>query len=318
MTVTSHGFLCKYDSSSESSPNFGQSVPIGVGLQNTSGFILNESMSPAAIGVVGELYCGGPKVAREYIGQPDLTNGSFVGTSVGLGRLYKTGDRVRWLNSGDVEFLGRVDFQIKLNGQRIETSEIEAVLRQVEGVRDALVVLQQSSAGLKRLVAYTVPAVTDPAAVIRISKLQLPHFMVPAVVIALDQWPLNASGKVDRHQLPAPQWDAQPDKELVEPRSATEQCIANAVLQVLQVESVSIMSDLLSLGLTSLLAVHVSSNITNQDSTLRVSSASIMQHRTIENIAKVAVVPDTQQAQPPLVRQEFTNSKTGWRLSYEQ
>ena len=100
------------------------------------------------VGVAGELYLGGPKVARGYIGRQDLTDQAFVRVAATLpnaGRLYKTGDRVRWLRSGNVDFLGRADFQIKLNGQRIEVGEIESVLRQVHGVRDAMVMVRQTA-----------------------------------------------------------------------------------------------------------------------------------------------------------------------------
>ena len=138
MTINSHAHPVRVRDTQTAS------VPIGVALPNTTGYVLDVQHTPVPISVAGELYLGGPKVARGYIGRPDLTEQSFVHVSTfpDAGNvLYKTGDCVRWLPDGNLNFLGRVDFQIKLNGQRIETGEIESVLRQVKGVNDALVVL---------------------------------------------------------------------------------------------------------------------------------------------------------------------------------
>ena len=181
-------------------------VPIGRALPNTTSYILDAHMKPVPVGVAGELYLGGLKVARGYIGRADLTAASFVSVPALplAGRLYKTGDRVRWLQDGNVDFLGRVDFQVKLNGQRIEAGEIEAVLRQAEGVRDAVVVVQKTKAGVTRLVAYVVPGDVEAEGALEVCRSQLPAYMVPAVVVGLREWPLNSSGKVDRKQLPPP------------------------------------------------------------------------------------------------------------------
>ena len=171
--------------------------------------------------VAGELHLGGPKVARGYIGRPDLTAASFLTLPAShqlppaAGRVYRTGDLVRWLPDGNLVFLGRVDFQVKLNGQRIETQEIEAVVRQVPGVQDALVTVCKTPAGVPRLVAYCVVgeagAAGGEAAALgeeakRACTEQLPGYMVPSLVVALEAWPLNSSGKVDRKALPAPDW----------------------------------------------------------------------------------------------------------------
>ena len=120
------------------------------------------------------------------------------------GRLYKTGDRVRWLRDGRLDFLGRVDFQIKINGQRVETGEIESVLSQCPGVRDALVIAKASSNGTMRLVGYVLGDGLDTGGVLDVCRAQLPVYMVPSALVELSEWPLNANGKVDRKQLPQP------------------------------------------------------------------------------------------------------------------
>ena len=266
------------------------------------------------ISVPGELYLGGPKVARGYIHRPDLTHTAFVSALPIAGRQYKTGDRVRWLQDGNLEFLGRMDFQIKLNGQRIETGEIEAVLRQAAGVQEALVLVDQTPAGMARLVAYVVPADVEREVLINVCQSQLPGYMVPSVVVALEEWPLNANGKVDRKLLPAPEWGKEQAANHVAARTGTEQWLVDAAQQVLQVQSVSANADLLGLGLTSLLAVRLSSLLGTRNS-VRVSSTLIMQHRTVCGIAKAALT-DVACVRPPLVPQQHVSS--GVALSYEQ
>jgi amino acid adenylation domain-containing protein len=186
VTITSHAYKPSLNGSSR--PNFGSSVPIGPPLCNTTAYILDTNLRVVPLGVIGELYSGGSKVARGYIGRPDLTAAAFVHSPdlPFAGRLYKTGDRVRFLPDGSVEFLGRVDFQIKLNGQRIEAGEIEAVLRQVEGVRDAVVMVRLTPAGQARLVAYVVPSTIQHNMLLQTCEMQLPGYMVPAAVVALE------------------------------------------------------------------------------------------------------------------------------------
>ena len=250
----------------------------------------------APIGIPGELYLGGPKVARGYIGRPDLTTTSFVQVASlpEAGRLYKTGDRVRWLEDGNLEFLGRVDFQIKLNGQRIEVGEIESVLRQVKGVRDAMVMVRQTPAGVSRLVAYVLAREGEKKKLMEACESQLPSYMVPSVVVCLEEWPLNANGKVDRRVLPEPEWGGHSSHQM-EPRTRREVWVVQIVEEVLQVDSVGVDTDLLLVGLTSLLAVRVSSLLASRHS-LTVASSSIMQHRVVSKIAAVVQSGESGQA----------------------
>ena len=184
-------------------PNFQGTVPIGPVVSNTRGYVLDSGGGTVPIGVAGELYLGGPKVARGYIGRDDLTNAAFVNVASlpNTGRLYKTGDRVRWLPDGNLEFLGRVDFQIKLHGQRIEAGEIEVVLRSVTNVEDAVVMAEHSPSGLATLVGYIISADVSIPSAFQTARAALPAYMVPSEILALSEWPLNSSGKVDRSRL---------------------------------------------------------------------------------------------------------------------
>ena len=259
-----------------------QGVSIGSLLPNTTGYVLDQHYLPAPIGVAGELYLGGPKLSRGYIGRPDLTTAAFhsLPSLPHAGRLYKTGDRVRWLRDGNLDFLGRVDFQIKLNGQRIETGEIEAVLQEAEGVSEALVVVVAEGA----LVAYVVPADVPEAVLKQACKAVLPRYMVPVAFVGLDAWPLNASGKVDRKALPAP--TLQSSSKHVAPRTQTERWVSDVVAEVLgKADAPSVEQELLPLGLTSLKAVMVSA-LLKQRHGQAVSSAEVMRLSTIAEIAR--------------------------------
>ncbi|HLM44194.1 MAG TPA: amino acid adenylation domain-containing protein, partial [Myxococcaceae bacterium] len=185
------------------------SVPIGKPVANTQIRILDERLRPVPVGVAGELYIGGVQVGRGYLGRPELTAERFIPDAFGGqegARLYRTGDLARWLADGSIEYLGRVDFQVKLRGFRIELGEIEAVLLGHPTVAAAVVVAQRSKAGDLYLVAYVVSreARSDVEALRAHLSERLPSYMVPAVLMELEQLPLTPSGKVDRKALPQP------------------------------------------------------------------------------------------------------------------
>jgi amino acid adenylation domain-containing protein len=183
-------------------------APIGRPIANTAVFVLDGQRKLVPIGVPGELYIGGDGLAAGYLGQPALTSSKFVQIE-GLnfsGPLYKTGDRVRWLADGNLEFLGRLDFQIKIRGHRVELGEIEAALLFLRGVKEAVVATKDDSFGEKRLVAYVVAEDDQqiPADPLEALAAMLPRHMIPAALVRLDRLPLNANGKVDRSALPLP------------------------------------------------------------------------------------------------------------------
>jgi amino acid adenylation domain-containing protein len=238
----------------------GRKPTIGRALANVQVYVLDENMRPAPLGVPGEIYAGGEGLARAYLNRPDLTATRFVPnpySTVPGARLYRTGDRGRYLPDGQLEFLGRVDQQVKLRGFRIELGEIEAVLCRHEAVRDAIVVARDETNGEKRLVAYLVGD-ADTTELRGYLQEQLPDYMVPAAWVTLDALPLTANGKVDRKALPLP--DSQrPDltSAYIAPRSAIERDIAAVWQEVLAIDNVGVNDNFFDLGGHSLQAVRV-------------------------------------------------------------
>ena len=237
-------------------------IAIGRPIANTELYVLDEALQPVGIGEMGELYIGGAGVARGYLNRPDLTGQRFLpdGFSGRTGaRLYKTGDLARWRGDGILEYLGRVDDQVKVHGYRIELGEIEATLAGAPGVRSCTVLLREDTPGNKQLVGYVVPrAGTTPAPddLRRFLKERLPEYMVPAHFVALESLPLTQNGKVDRRALPAPSYEtASGAHEYTAPRTETEQRLAALWSELLKLERVGVKDDVFDLGATSLMVV---------------------------------------------------------------
>ncbi|MBQ1070856.1 AMP-binding protein, partial [Micromonospora sp. D75] len=191
-----------------SEPPATELVPLGVPIVNTTMYVLTERLDPVPVGVPGEVWIGGVGVARGYLGRPDLTADRFRPDPYGPpgSRLYRSGDLARWLPDGTLEFLGRIDNQVKIRGYRVELGEIQARLAAHPGVRDAVVLAREPSPGEKRLAAYvvlTAGAAVDAAALRAHLAVDLPDYMIPADVVAIDHIPLTTNGKVDSRALPA-------------------------------------------------------------------------------------------------------------------
>ncbi len=238
-----------------------QVTPIGRPLANTQLYVLDEQMQPVPTGVIGELYIGGSGVGRGYLNQPELTATKFVPDLFGTepsGRLYRTGDMVRYLADGNLEFHGRRDEQVKLRGVRIELGEIENVIRAQEGVRAAVVMMRADQAGENSLVAYVVAedGLKLTSAELRHTVAQqLPVSMVPATFVSLPTLPLLPNGKIDRAALPEPEFES--TESYVAPRDEVENLIAGVWADVLDRERVSIHDDFFALGGDSLTATQV-------------------------------------------------------------
>ncbi|WP_342659579.1 amino acid adenylation domain-containing protein [Rhodococcus ruber] len=230
-------------------------VPIGRPIRNTTAYVLDGRLNPVPIGVPGELYLGGVQLARGYHTRPDLTAERFVAHPGGA-RMYRTGDRVRWLPDGTLEFLGRNDFQVKVRGLRIELGEIEAALLAQPEIAQAAVTVHDGTHGAQ-LTAYVVPAdgaAVDGATVRAAVGRVLPRYMVPDVVTVLGTLPLTTSGKVDRRALPEP---VPAVREFRPPATAVERTVASVIGEVLGAERLGLDDDFFALGGNSLIATRV-------------------------------------------------------------
>ncbi|RKH58629.1 non-ribosomal peptide synthetase, partial [Corallococcus interemptor] len=237
---------------------------IGRPLTNTRAYVLDKYLQPVPVGVAGELFLAGEGQARGYLLRPELTAEKFLPEVYGPegSRMYRTGDRVRYRADGVLEYLGRIDFQVKVRGFRIELGEVEAALRQQEAVKDAVVVAKGEGAD-RRLVAYVAPkaGATLEAESLKASLRQrLPEYMVPGALVVLEALPLNSNGKVDRKALPEP--EAQKAGSTYEaPRTETEAKLAAIWAEVLRVPQVGVKDDFFALGGHSLLATQVVSRV---------------------------------------------------------
>ena len=235
-------------------------IPIGKPIGNTKVYVLDPLMQPVPIGVPGELYIGGAGLARGYLHRQELTTEKFVFNPFGEGRLYKTGDLVRYRPDGNLEFIGRFDYQVKLRGFRIELGEIEAVLSQHPQVKQAIVTVREDSPGDKFLVAYAMAAKegVSNAELRNFMQQKLPHYMLPSIFIILDELPLTVTGKVDRRALPAPERERLASNvEFVAPRTPTEVKLVAIWAEVLERQQVSIHDNFFELGGHSLLATQL-------------------------------------------------------------
>jgi amino acid adenylation domain-containing protein len=240
-------------------------VPIGRPLADNEAWVLGRTLDLLPARMPGELCIGGAGVARGYLGRPELTAQKFTPhpcSAVPGARLYRSGDLARWLPDGSIEFLGRVDNQIKVRGFRIEPGEIEAALGAHPQLRQAVVLALAGQPGDKSLVAYVVPQSAgeplDEADVRTFLRQRLPDYMVPGLFVPLADMPLTPNGKVDRRALPAPDWSRSVDTTVYEPpRTAAEEMLAAIWREVLRVEQVGAFDDFFAIGGHSLLATQV-------------------------------------------------------------
>jgi amino acid adenylation domain-containing protein/non-ribosomal peptide synthase protein (TIGR01720 family) len=266
--------------------------PIGRALANVRLYVVDGWGEQSPPGVAGELWVGGAGVARGYLGQPETTAERFVpdGFSGGSGgRLYRTGDRVRWRGDGAdgvLEYLGRLDGQVKVRGHRIELGEIESALRSLPGVREAVVVAREERPGETRLVGYVVGPEGGEEAWRRGLLARLPEAMVPSVLVRLERLPLTANGKVDRGSLPAPEsaaaWEA--------PRTAAEEALAAIWSEVLGGGRVGRNDNFFTLGGDSILSIQVVARARQRG--LRLTPRQMFDHPTVSALAAVALASE--------------------------
>jgi amino acid adenylation domain-containing protein/non-ribosomal peptide synthase protein (TIGR01720 family) len=288
----------------------GASVPIGRPIANTQLYILDRQLQLVPMGVAGELYIGGAGLARGYLNRPDLTGEKFVPHPFSAEpgeRLYKTGDLARYLADGNIEYLGRIDEQVKVRGYRIELGEIEAVLGQHPGVRETAIVPREDEPGQQRLVVYMVPERRGLLPSVRelrsFLEAQLPEYMVPSVFIWLETLPLTSNGKVDRRALPAPD-KARPalEEAFVAPRTPVEQQLADIWADVLGLQQVGIHDNFFEVGGDSILSIQIVARA-NQAG-LALTPKQLFAHKTIAELATVAGTTSAFQSEQGLVTGE--------------
>ena len=266
------------------------SVPIGKPIANMQHYILDAKGQPAPVGIAGELYIGGAGVARGYLNRPDLTAARFLPdpfSGAHGARMYRTGDEARYRADGVIDYLGRLDQQVKLRGFRIELGEIEAVLCQHPNVREAVVVVR-GEAEEKRLYAYVCGELESAATELRnFLKQYLPEYMVPVAFIVLDKMPLSNSGKVDRKRLPEPETSRPSMAEsYVAPRTEVERVLAKIWSEVLNVKQVGIHDNFFELGGDSILSIQIIARA--HQAGLQLTANQLFFHQTIAGLAAVA------------------------------
>jgi amino acid adenylation domain-containing protein len=247
----------------------GTASAIGRPIPDLQVYVLDQHKQPVPIGVPGEMYVGGAGVGRGYLNRPELTPQRFIShpfSNNRQARLYKTGDKARYLPNGELEYLGRIDNQVKIRGFRIELGEIEALLASHPDVWENVVVVREDEQADKRLVAYIVPQVEkSPTAqeLRQFLKAKLAEYMVPSALVLLESLPLTPNGKVDHRALPKPELDSKLLEKYIAPRTPIEEMLAQIWAQVLRVKPVGIHDNFFELGGHSLLATQLLSRIRN-------------------------------------------------------
>ena len=263
---------------------------IGCVIPDLQVYVLDQYLHPVAFGVVGEMYVAGAGVAQSYLNRPELTKEKFIPnpfSNDAKSRLYKTGDLVRYLPSGDMEYLGRIDHQVKIRGFRIETGEIESAIATHPSVKETVVIVREDKPGEKRLVAYIVVLEKlSNTELYLFLKQALPEYMVPSAFVILPALPLTSNGKIDRQSLPIPA-QARPElaASFIAPRTEEEELLSNIWSQVLNVELVGIYDNFFELGGDSILGIQVLSKA--KQLSLNFSLQQLFQYQTISELAQV-------------------------------
>ena len=290
-------------------------VPIGRPIANTKAYVLDQNLNPVPIGVAGELHLAGAGLARGYLNRPELTAERFITNPFRAdteARIYKTGDLVRYLPDGNLEYLGRIDNQVKLRGYRIELGEIETLLRQHSRVQDAAVIVQEDTPGDRRLVAYLVQ---EREAACAASELRaylrdkLPDYMVPSAFVTLDSFHLTLSGKVDRRVLPVPDRSKrESERYFFPPGNPVERQLVSLWEELLAARPIGIHDNFFDLGGNSLLGLKLISRIGKTFGT-DIPVAVLYQAATVEQLAKLIIQPSFPNPLTSLVSIQTAGSK---------
>jgi acyl carrier protein len=294
-----------YDTSLTSHASLG--VPIGRPITNTHIYLLDRYLQPVPVGVPGEIHIGGAGLARGYLNRPALTAEKFIphpfSAEPGV-RLYKTGDRARYLPDGNIECLGRIDYQVQIRGFRVELGEIESMLEQHPAIRQAIVIAREDVPGDTRLVAYCV-AQQEPVPTVSTLRgflqAQLPDHMIPTAFMWLEAMPRTPSGKVDRRALPVPDRARPPLEDVfAAPRTPWEMLLAEIWQEVLTVDEIGVYDNFFDLGGHSLLSMRVIASIEKRTG-LRLNPRELI-FQTLGQLASACAARVTLPQTPPPVR----------------
>jgi amino acid adenylation domain-containing protein len=264
-----------------------QLPPIGKPIAGTTVYVLDEFGQLLPIGIPGELYLGGRQVARGYLNRPEQTAERFLPNPFEPGqRFYRTGDQVRWRSDGNLEFLNRVDHQVKIRGYRIELGEIESVLKQYNGVKQAIVVVENTGID-KRLIGYIVTDFQlDLMEIKSFLHQKLPEYMVPWLLIELDEMPLTSNGKVDKNRLPKRGQNSVLKDAFTGPRTQEEHLLASLWMSVLKLKKIDVNANFFELGGSSLTAIQTISRLEKQTGK-RLPVTALFEHPTVEGLGLV-------------------------------
>jgi amino acid adenylation domain-containing protein/non-ribosomal peptide synthase protein (TIGR01720 family) len=281
-------------------------ITIGRPIANTQVYVLDKKLQPVPVGVLGELHIGGDGLAHGYLNLPDLTAEKFIPNPFSNKpgeRLYKTGDLVRYLPDGNIEFKGRIDNQVKIRGFRIELGEIETVISQHPLIKETVVIAAENNIGNKQLVAYIVPhkelahTIGDLRGFL---KEQLPNYMLPSAFVTLDSLPLTPNGKIDRRVLPAcDTYTFNCETPFIRPRTPTEKILATIWASVLQLEQVGIQDNFFELGGDSILSIQIVARCNTAG--LKLTPKDLFGHQTIASLAQVVSKSEEIQAEQDVV-----------------
>jgi amino acid adenylation domain-containing protein len=301
--------------------------PLGRPIVNTEMYLLDPHLHPVPVGVPGELYIGGACLAHGYLNRPALTAERFIPhpfSGEPGARLYKTGDLARYRKDGNIEFIGRNDFQVKIRGMRIELGEIEVTLRQHESVSDAVVTLHQDlSGGERKLVAYVIPnrgCTIEPRQLRDHLRGKLPEYMLPSAFVTLAAFPQTSSGKIDRLALPAPEKNLETEEGYIAPRGALEEVLSTIFAEVLKLERIGVLDNFFDLGGHSLSATQIVSRVREAFRT-DLPVRRIFEQPTVEGLAQALLEDEGEwiehTAELLLQVSSFSEEEAGIKLAHQ-
>ena len=264
-------------------------VTVGKPIANTQVYIVDKYMNPVPMGVMGELCIAGESVSSGYLNRPELTAEKFVDNPFGEGKLYKTGDHAYWTEDGNLVFIGRKDFQVKIRGLRIELGEIESVLQNVDGVERAVVVVRKDKEDRQLICAFYTGEEINAKEFRTILSSKLPKYMVPHIFTHLDKMPMTASGKANRNALPEIDLEnINTETEYVAAETIEEKALTEAIGKILDVEKVGVLDNFFDLGGDSLKAIELVSELEDKGYTVNVKA--IFEAKDIQSLAKELTV----------------------------